>query len=368
MKILLVSNKVKTYNLGFKNEIEPLLEAGHEVVWAADFSSFVGDRTTDIPFETRNIDIKSSPFDKRNRGAYRALLEILDEGGYDVVQSSTPIGGMLARMAAKKKKIPLVIYEAHGFLFFDGAPLVNRTVYKAQEHLMSRWTDVLITINEEDYRAAQKMKLKKGGKLFMIHGAGVEVGQSRECDREAKRAKIGLAEDAVAIVSAGILNKNKNNRVIIEALPLIKNKNVCYVICGEGDEESSLRELANSLGVADRVFFLGFRTDMKQIMLACDIFAMPSFREGVPRALLEAMDLGLPCIGTRTRGIRELIGNDKLLCNGSSASEFAAAIDYITDNPDDCKAIIERNVEEAKLYSKERVRAEYAAIYEEVLK
>ena len=303
MKILLVSNKVKTYNLGFKNEIEPLLEAGHEVVWAADFSSFVGDRTEAIPFETRHIDIKSSPFNKNNRRAYKDLLSILREEKYDVVQSSTPIGGMLARMAARKVKTPIVIYEAHGFLFFKGAPLINRTVYKFQEHLMSRWTDVLVTINDEDYRSAQKMKLRKGGKLFMIHGAGVEVGQSRECDRTAKRAEIGLPEDAVAIVSAGILNKNKNNHVVIESLALLENKNVYYVICGEGDEEGALRELAEKNGVSDRVLFLGFRTDMKQIMLACDIFAMPSFREGVPRALLEAMDLGLPCIGTRTRGI-----------------------------------------------------------------
>ena len=197
---------------------------------------------------------------------------------------------------------------------------------------------------------------------------GVEVGQSRECDRAAKRAEIGLPEDAVAIVSAGILNKNKNNHVVIESLALLENKNVYYVICGEGDEEGALRELAEKNGVGDRVLFLGFRTDMKQIMLACDIFAMPSFREGVPRALLEAMDLGLPCIGTRTRGIRELIGNDDLLCSPTSAKEYAKAIEFVINSPDGCRSIIERNVEEAKLYSKERVRAEYAAIYEEVLK
>lgn len=368
MKILLVSNKVKTYSLAFQNEVEPLLEAGHEVIWAADFSSFVGDRTHDIPFETRQIDIKSSPLNKSNIGAYKSLIKILKEGDFDVVQSSTPIGGMLARMAAKKMKIPKVIYEAHGFLFFKGAPLINRTVYKLQEQLMAHWTDVLVTINDEDYRAAQKLKLKKGGKLFMIHGAGVEVGQSRDCDRKAKRAEIGLPENATAIVSAGILNKNKNNKVIIEALNELKNENIYYVICGEGEEEQNLRSLAESLGVSERVKFLGFRTDMKHIMLACDIFAMPSFREGVPRALLEAMDLGLPCIGTRTRGIRELIGNDKLLCNGRSGREFAEAVEYIIRNPDVCKAIIARNVEEAKLYSKERVRAEYAAIYDEVLK
>ena len=274
MKILLVANKVKTYNLGFQNEIEPLLEAGHEVVWAADFSSFVGDYKTATPCEARSIDIRSNPFNKSNIKAYKQLLAILREEKFDAVQCSTPIGGMLARLAAKRMKIGTVIYEAHGFLFFKGAPLLNRTVYKLQEHIMSRWTDALVTIIEEDYNAAKKMKLRKGGKLYMIHGAGVEVGQTVECDREALRASIGLPSDAVAVVSAGILNKNKNNRVIIEALPLAKSEKVHYVICGEGDGEGELRELAKSLGVEDRVHFLGFRTDMPQVMCASDIFAM----------------------------------------------------------------------------------------------
>lgn len=368
MKILLVANKVKTYNLGFQNEIEPLLEAGHEVVWAADFSSFVGDYKTATPCEARSIDIRSNPFNKSNIKAYKQLLAILREEKFDAVQCSTPIGGMLARLAAKRMKIGTVIYEAHGFLFFKGAPLLNRTVYKLQEHIMSRWTDALVTIIEEDYNAAKKMKLRKGGKLYMIHGAGVEVGQTVECDREALRASIGLPSDAVAIVSAGILNKNKNNRVIIEALPLAKSEKVHYVICGEGDGEAELRELAGSLGVEDRVHFLGFRTDMPQVMCASDIFAMPSFREGVPRALLEAMDLGIVCIGADTRGIRDLIGNEKLLCSPKSPAEFASAIDFLMENPEECKKITERNRAEAKLYSKEIVRSEFAAIYKEVLK
>lgn len=368
MKILLVANKVKTYNLGFQNEIEPLLNAGHEVVWAADFSSFVGDYRTATPCEARSIDIRSNPLNKSNIKAYRQLVSILKEQHFDAVQCSTPIGGMLARLAAKKMKIGKVIYEAHGFLFFKGAPLINRTVYKLQEHIMSRWTDALVTIIEEDYEAAKKMKLRKGGKLYMIHGAGVEVGQERDGNRDEKRAEIGVRDGEVAIVSAGILNKNKNNRVIIEALPLTKSDKVHYVICGEGEGEGELRELASSLGVEERVHFLGFRTDMKQIMCASDIFAMPSFREGVPRALLEAMDLGLVCIGADTRGIRDLIGDERLLCSPKSPAEFAAAVDFLLDNPEECKKITERNRNEAKLYSKEIVRAEFAAIYEEVLK
>ena len=368
MKILLVANKVKTYNLGFQNEIEPLLEAGHEVVWAADFSSFVGDYKTAVPCRAESIDIRSNPINKSNIKAYKQLVAILKREKFDAVQCSTPIGGALARLAAKKMKIGTVIYEAHGFLFFKGAPLINRTVYKLQEHIMSRWTDALVTIIEEDYEAAKKMKLRKGGKLYMIHGAGVEVGQQVECDRAALRGEMGLPENAVAIVSAGILNGNKNNRVLIEALPLVKSERVHYVVCGEGDKEGELRELAKSLGVEERVHFLGFRTDMQKIMYSSDIFAMPSFREGVPRALLEAMDLGIVCIGADTRGIRDLIGDKRLLCSPKSPKEFAAAIDFLMENPEECKKIAERNRAEAKLYSKEIVRSEFAAIYKEVLK
>lgn len=368
MKILLVSNKIKVYSLGYQNEVEPLLEAGHEILWAADFSSFVGNYKTDLPCEARQIDIRSNPLDKSNIKAYKQLLKIIREDKYDAVLCTTPIGGAVARLVAKKVKTPIVIYEAHGFLFFKGAPLINQTVYKLQEYIMSRWTDALVTINDEDYNAAKKMKLRKGGKLYMIHGAGVEVGQSNECDRTAIRQSIGLPQNATAIVSAGILNKNKNNHVIIKAMARIANENIYYVICGEGAEEANLKALAKKCGVENRVLFLGYRTDMKDIMCACDIFAMPSFREGVPRSLLEAMDLGLVCIGSETRGIRELIGNEKLLCSPKSEKEFAAAIEYVLENPDECQNIIRRNREEAKLYSKEIVRSEYTRIFNEVLR
>lgn len=367
MKILLVSNKVKTYALGFQNELEPLLELGHEVVWAADFSTFQGDLSV-IPCETYQIDIRSNPLHPSNRKALKALKTILKERHFDVVQCSTPIGGALARIAAKKAKVAHVIYEAHGFLFFKGAPLINRTVYKWQEHLMSRWTDTFITINDEDYRAAQKMKLRKGGKLFMIHGAGVEIGQNADTVPAEIRQELGLSDDAFLIISAGILNKNKNNHVVIKALGKLNRPNVHYLICGEGGEEANLKALAKKCGIADQVHFLGFRTDVPALMKASDLFVMPSFREGVPRSLLEAMDMGLPCIGSRTRGITELIGpGGGILCNPKSATEYADAIERIYTHPELVAEMAEINKQEAPKYSKEIVRGEYTAIYKEVL-
>ena len=141
--------------------------------------------------------------------ALRQLCKIIKDEKIEAMQCSTPIGGMLGRLAGKMKGVPMIIYAAHGFLFFKGAPLLNRTVYKLQEKIMAHWTDVLITITEEDSRAAQAFTLRGLQKRYLIHGAGVEVGQQVEIDQAAKRKELGIPEDAFVVVSAGFLNKNK---------------------------------------------------------------------------------------------------------------------------------------------------------------
>ena len=117
MKILMVTNKVKTFALGFQNVLEPLEKLGHEVIWAADFSKFVADKSV-IPCKIEQIDINTNPFNKNNIIAYKQILRIIDYYNIEAVMCSTPIGGMIARLAAKKKKIKPVLYEAHGFFFF----------------------------------------------------------------------------------------------------------------------------------------------------------------------------------------------------------------------------------------------------------
>ena len=242
MRVLMVTNKVKTYALGFRNIIDPLIELGHDIIWAADFSKFIGDKSV-IPCKTEQININTNPFNPTNISAYMQLLQIIDQYDIEAVQCSTPIGGALARMAAKKKKIRPVIYAAHGFLFFKGAPFINQTVYKWEEVLLAHYTDVLITITEEDYAAAQKLKLRSGIKPYLIHGAGVKVGVEVSVDRAEKRRSIGVPEDAFIIVSAGELNKNKNTEVIVKALKLTDNPNVHYLACGVGPEKEKLQKL-----------------------------------------------------------------------------------------------------------------------------
>lgn len=366
MKILFITNKVKTFNKGFQNDFDPLLKLGHEIFWGANFTGFIGN-TDDIPATVINLPITSNPFNLGNAKAYRSLVKSVLEYKIDVILCSTPIGGFLGRLVAKRTKTK-VIYAAHGLLFFKGASFLNNTVYKMQEVLMAKWTDVFIAINNEDYSALSNIKKKKGSKLYLVHGAGVDVDKDKYLafDANTKRNGLMIPAESYLITSIGFLNKNKNYKVVIEAIALLKKQlDIHYIICGEGKEQKNLESLASRLGIRNNIHFLGYRTDVFEIIKASDVVIVPSFREGVPRVVLEAMNLGIPCIGSDTRGIRELIGKDQseFLCNPKSPKAFSEAILFAKNNPDYCKRIVERNLNEAKQYESEVVRKELYEIF-----
>lgn len=361
MKILMVTNKVKTYSLSSQITYEALLRLGHEVVWAADFSKFIGDKNV-IPAVTEQISINTNPLNRNNISVYKRLIEIIDQHHIEAVMCSTPIGGALARLAAKRKRIKPVLYEAHGFLFFKGAPLINRTVYKWEEQILAHCTDVLITITEEDYAEAQKLKLRGKTFPYMVHGAGVNVGVQVNGDRAAKRRSIGVPDNTFLIVSAGELNRNKNTEVIVRAL--INVPNAHYVACGVGPEEENLRKLAEQLGIEDRFHLIGYRTDMPEILACADAFTIMSFREGMPRALLEAMDLGLPCVGSNTRGIRDLVDFEGgYICEPTDAKAFAVAFNHLRSDKTLCDRMGKHNQTKVQAYSADVVRQELYDIY-----
>lgn len=365
MKILMITNKVKTYALGFKNVIEPLLNLGHEVVWAADFSKYVGS-LDDINCKIVQIPINSNPLKPCNYKAYKKVLKTIDDEKIDAIYCATPIGGTIGRIAGKKKKIKPIIYAAHGFLYHKNSSKLRKFVFRSHEKMLSKNTDIFITITKEDYDEAVKFRLRKNGKLYLVHGAGVEVGKQIHIDKEQKRKEFNIPKDAKVIVSAGFLNKNKNNKVVINALGKLQNKNIYYIVCGEGSELDNLKKLTKRYRLEKNILFAGFRTDIAEVMAMSDIFVMPSFREGVPRSLLEAMDLGLPCIGAKTRGLSEIIvdGVGGYVCHPKKPSEFAIAIDKLVNQPNNFGT---RNKEEVKKYSKECVVEELTNIFKENL-
>lgn len=326
--------------------INILQELGYEVDVAANFdfgSTSSKERVEEFQKELKAIDVNvfnllfnRKIFDKSNIQVYKQLKKVIDENNYEVIHCHSPIGGVITRLAARKarKKGTKVIYTAHGFHFFKGAPLINWLVYYPVEWICSWLTDVLITINKEDYSLAQKRMRAK--EVCYVPGVGVDTEKFNDIqvDRQAKRRELGLADDATILLSVGELNKNKNHEVIIKALSSIDSTKIYYCIAGKGELESYLKELVSALGLDEKVHFLGFRKDVKDIYRVADIFCFPSYREGLSVALMEAMAAGLPVICSQIRGNVDLVkqNNGGRLCMPESVQNFAEVIRHLDDN------------------------------------
>ena len=301
------------------NNIDILQEKGYRVDVAANFA--FGSTCTQERVEKcredlneRGIKVYNLLFDRKiinksNIIVYKQLKKIIDENNYDIIHCHSPIGGVITRLAARKarKKGTKVIYTAHGFHFFRGASLINWLLFFPIEWLLSFWTDVLITINQEDYKLAKKVMHAKV--IEYIPGIGVNVQQFSELavNREKKREEIGVPVNCFLLFSVGELNKNKNHTVIIEAIAKLKNLDVHYCIAGQGNLKESLKEKAIELGIEKKIHFLGFRTDVAELYKVSDVFCFPSYREGLSVSLMEAMSAGLPCICSDIRGNNDLV-------------------------------------------------------------
>lgn len=261
-----------------------------------------------------------------------------NNNNYQFVHCHSPIGGVVSRLAAitYRKRGLKVIYTAHGFHFFKGAPLKNWILFYPIEKICSNWTDVLITINNEDFNIAND-KFKANNVIY-VPGIGVHVDeiQNQKIDIDSMRKELGLKSDDYVIMSIGQISIRKNQKVIIEAISLINNPKVKYVIVGFGELEEELQNLANKLNVIDRVIFTGYRQDAKALLHCADLFAFPSLQEGLPASLMEAMSVGLPVVCSDIRGNNDLIENDigGYLCNSNDYKSFAKKIDYLLNNKD----------------------------------
>lgn len=278
-----------------------------------------------------------------NIRAYQEVCKLVSEYQYDFIHCHSPIGGVVTRIACRKmrKHGTSVIYTAHGFHFFKGAPIKNWILYYPIERVCSRWTDVLITINQEDYTfAKRKMKAKK---VEYIPGIGIDVERIShiDVDRTAKRSELDIPNEAILLLSVGELNKNKNHETVIRA---IANMDVYYIIAGKGDLDEHLRLTIEELGLTNRVKSLGFRKDILELCKTADVFVFPSFREGLSVSVMEAMASGLPIVCSRIRGNTDLVDeNGGELFDPYSVEDCARAITQLVQSNSKDKGIYNLN-------------------------
>lgn len=336
-----VASMIDQFNM---QNIRLLLEEGYAVDVIANFKqgntisqkrivelenelAQMGVTVLDVPIPRKISDIKGII------SSYEIVKKRCDDMHYALVHCHSPIGGVIARLAAKKsrKMGTRVIYTAHGFHFYKGAPKKNWLIFYPIEKLCSRWTDVLITINKEDFEfAKEKMNAKQ---IEYVPGVGIDTQKFvlENFDKTSKKKELGLSEESIVLLSVGELNQNKNHETIVRALGAIGNCNLHYVIAGQGEKKNYLKELAESLGV--NLHLLGYRTDIPELYNMADIFVFPSFREGLSVSLMEAMASGLPCIASRIRGNVDLIDeNGGHLCHPNDVHAFAQQIDLICRN------------------------------------
>ena len=329
-KLLFISNIAKRVGSFSVASIAAAKQIGFEYYYAANWSATpIEQRNEDenkFGIKLVNIDLNRSPYSSQNIKAYKQLVQFINDEKIDYIHCNTPVGGILGRLAGEKCHVKKVIYQAHGFHFYKGAPKKNWLIYYPIEKWLATKSDAIIPINREEYERAKKFKLKNNGKIYYVPGVGMDLSQYNIPDdvRKIKRNEIGLKETDIALISMGDLIDRKNYPVAIEAISKLNNANVHYFICGNGPEKHNLKKLTKKLNIENNVHFLGYRTDIKELLKASDIFLFTSKQEGLARSLMEAMACGLPCVVSKIRGNTDLI-------KGTSCGYLCTTIDEYVD-------------------------------------
>ena len=302
------------------DNLKLLLGMGYTVHYAANLLEpvYTDDRLKLHAMGVRlhHIDIARSPYMlKANLKALFELKRIIEKYNIKIIHCHTPVGGVLGRLSARltgKTTRPVVIYTAHGFHFYKGAPLYNRLVFYSAERVLAHFTDILIVINSEDLAAAKRLRLKKGASVYKIDGVGVNLKKYKPQSDKLRcrlRRVLGLRPGDFFILSVGELNHNKNHTDMLLALKLLKDEgsleNIKYGIVGDGFLKWQLVSKIKELGLYSTVTLYGSRLSPRAFLAAADAMAFVSKREGLGMAALEALAMGVPVIATDNRGTRE---------------------------------------------------------------
>lgn len=322
---------------------------------------------TKYGFVMHKINFARNPLKPANIKAYKELKKLQEKNNYNLIYCQQPVGGMMGRLLGKKYKIP-VIYTAHGFHFFKGCSIVNKLIYKPVEKYLSKYTDALITINDEDYENAKKMKAKR---VYKINGIGIDDSKIKveNFDKNEFKESLGINQDDKVVLTVSEINKNKNYITMLQAIKIVAQQysNIKFVCCGKGVWEQKIKDYTKQLGIDDKVIFLGYRKDVAKIMQISDIFLHASYREGLTLSVMEAMSFGLPCIVSNVRGNRDLIvdGKGGYIVEPKDNEACANKIKQLIENKSICEEFGKFNKQESEKYTIQTVINQLSNIYRE---
>ena len=350
----------------------PYLKLFHDEGWEVHVAARGDRRLPDCDFQ-HNIPFERSPFSKGNIEAYKQLKKVIDDNDFDIIHCHTPMGGMLSRIAASKKRKTgtRVLYTAHGFHFFKGAPLLNWAIYFPIEWAMSKKTDCLITINDEDYAFAKKRF--RHPKVEKVDGVGYNSDLfypvSKEEKNQIRESKGYSAEDKLLIYVAE-LNANKNQGLLIDMVSRLKCENARLLLAGADNFAGEYQKKARALRVDGKIDFLGHREDVEQLVKMSDVCVASSLREGLPVNVMEAMAVGLPVVAVDNRGHRGLVknGEDGFLVQAGDGAGMAEKVGKLLTDEELCRDFSYKASENIKRFSKDAVCVQMKKVYSDFMR
>lgn len=376
LMVATVPSMIGQFNM---NNIKMLQELGYKVdvagdfmdvsVWPAERVQKYKEQLNKMDIEAIQLDFSRSPLKVgRHMASYKAILNLIKNRNYAFIHTHTPIASAIVRQAAHNTGTR-VIYTAHGFHFYNGAPLKNWIIFYPIEKHFSRFTDILITINKEDFRRANKRF--KAKQTVYIPGVGVNIEKYAVCkiDRSVKRAELGVKDSDFVLLSVGELSERKNQKIVIEALHKMKESgtidNIVYLAVGRGDKEEVFRQSIQEYDLQDHVKLLGFRSDIDELCETVDCFVHPSIREGLGIAPLEAMAAGLPLISASINGIRDYTEDGVSGCciNPRKVNELIKAIMKMRDDKGFRTLCAHNNLETVKAFDQSKTNSIMKRIY-----
>lgn len=320
-----------------------LQRAGYNVAAAchpgpgADFAEAAG-----IPFFPVHMDRALVSFNHPR--TLMRLVRLLRSQRVTLLHVHTPIAAVLGRVAAKLARTPLVFYTAHGFYFHQNSRPCARMSLIAIERLLGKVTDHLFCQSAEDHATALAAGIAVPEHSSVLgNGVDVEFFSRAAAARENVRRELGIDREPV-VAFTGRFVREKGIAELLHATAEIREKHpeVRLLIIGgslpsdRDPAEATFAALVDSLGVRDAIITSGFTDRVADYLSAADVFVLPSYREGMPRSILEAMAAGLPVVATDIRGCREEVvdGETGLLVPVRDSAALAAAIGCVLDDPE----------------------------------
>lgn len=366
-KVLFISNILSHIEVFHLPYLEWFKKQGYEVHVMTNAEG----KTATFCDKLFDVGIERSPFNIKNIAAIKEAKRIIDSENYDIIHSHTPMGGVVGRLATSKarKKGTRILYTAHGFHFYSGAPKLNWLLYYTMEKFLAKKTDCIITINAEDYTRAKEKFESKTTAVEKISGIGVNIDRFAPVSAEEKdelKKQYGYEGKFLLIYAAEFIPR-KNHRFFIDAAKdLCKlHPNVKFLFCGKGELMESMQKYADECGVAEYFDFLGFRKDMPTLYQMSDVLISASFQEGLPINLIEGIATGLPIVASSVRGHTDVVKHslNGYLFKINSTSQFIDCINRLYSDSDLYSDMSAQAIQTAQNFSIENSLKQMEAIY-----